>query len=109
MSPDEPSVVRTMRPRISRRCGSWRVVASRTITACRVDGEPRPYIPPSMTIAANQSEAGSSFDDVLERLDADRSPAAGRAFADVIAAYLARAVGGEDPVSTSLTHAEITR
>ena len=62
-----------------------------------------------MTIAANRSGGDASFDAVLGMLDADRTLEAGRAFADVIATYLARAVSGDEPVSTALAHGDIVR
>ena len=45
--------------------------------------------------------------EILEQLTSDASPDVGAAFADLVASYLARAVSGEDPVSTALDPAEI--
>ena len=44
---------------------------------------------------------------VLALLDADRTPEAGAAFVSAIAAYLDRAIAGNDAVSTALEHAEL--
>lgn len=71
--------------------------------------EAGPYISAAMTLAANHTDATLAFDDVVALLDADRTEEAGRAFAEVIATYLARAIAGDGPVSTALAHAELTR